>query len=330
VTSPADSRALRALLTDAARFDAEYRGGLSNHLPMALTALTRLGADDERLAEFAQRYAQRLHPAVALAAWPAGDPWRGRFGDPLAWPAYRSLFREWIAHEGASAVLAQCLPPLMEGVAAAAFHGAIRVAYALAANHADELADGLAYWACRWFSCGAPRQGGSEREPARVLARLDFAHELAPQPLIALAIAAAAAHPRFDAALAPLHVNLRTTLPRLAQIAAERYAAGPDFTVLHLVTGAHAVAVLLPWIDEPQRLPALAFYARAAAAAWATCKPRGAPLPPLAVLPWPEIVARAISSDDDHVIKVVDSCRAHEQASGGATWVAAASRAVCT
>jgi hypothetical protein len=117
VTSPADSRALRALLTDAARFDAEYRGGLSNHLPMALTALTRLGADDERLAEFAQRYAQRLHPATALEAWAAGDPWRGRFGDPLAWPAYRSLFREWIAHEGASAVLAQCLPPLMEGVA---------------------------------------------------------------------------------------------------------------------------------------------------------------------------------------------------------------------
>jgi hypothetical protein len=226
VTSPADSRALRALLTDAARFDAEYRGGLSNHLPMALTALTRLGADDERLAEFAQRYAQRLHPATALEAWAAGDPWRGRFGDPLAWPAYRSLFREWIAHEGASAVLAQCLPPLMEGVAAAAFHGAIRVAYALAANHADELADGLAYWSCRWFFCGAPRQGGSEREPARVLARLDFAHELAPQPLIAQAIAAAAAHPHFDASLAPLHVNLRTTLPRLAQIASERFAAG--------------------------------------------------------------------------------------------------------
>jgi hypothetical protein len=327
-TSPADSRALRALLTDAARYDAEYRGGLSNHLPMALTALARLGADDERLAEFAQRYAQRLHPAAPREPWAAARPWRERFGDPQAWPTYRTLFRQWIVYEGVPETLAQVLPPLMQGVAAAAFHGPIRVAYALAANHADELADALAYWACRWFTCGTPRQGGSEREPARVLARLDFAHELPPQPLIAQAIAAAAAHPRFDAALAPLHVNLHTTLPRLAQIAAERYAAGADFTVLHLVTSAHAVAVLLPWIDEPQRLPALALYARAAAAAWATCKPRD-PLPPLAVLPWPEIVARAIASDDDHVIKLVDSCRAHEQASGGAAWAAAASRAVC-
>jgi hypothetical protein len=225
-------------------------------------------------------------------------------------------------------MLEQVLPPLFEGVAAAAFHGPIRVAYALAADHAGELADGLAYWACRWFSCGMPRAGGSEREPARVLARLDFAHEIPEQPLIAQAIALAAAHPRFDAALASLHVNARTTLPRLAQIAAERYAAGPDFTLLHLVTGAHAVAVLLPWIDEAQRLPALALFARAAAAAWATCRPRRGTLPPLTVLPWPEVVARALASDDEHVIKLVDSCRAHELASGGAAWVAAASRAV--
>lgn len=319
---------LRALLTDGARYDAEYAGGLSNHLPMALAALARLGADDERLAEFARRYAERLHAAAPLEPWPAGQPWRERFGRPDAWPAYRSLFREWIAHEGAPEVLAQTLPSLMQGAAAAAFHGPIRVAYALAANHADELADGLAYWACRWFSCGTPRGGGSEREPARVLARLDFARELPPQPLISQAIALAAAHPRFDAALAPLHVNLSTTLPRLAQIAAERYAADADFTVLHLVTSAHAVAVLLPWIDAPQRLPALADYARAAAAAWATCAPRAASLPPLAMLPWTEIVARALASADDHVIKLVDSCRAHERASGGAAWVAAASRAV--
>jgi hypothetical protein len=290
--------------------------------------LTRLGADEDRLAEFAQRYSQRLHAAAPRQPWPAGQPWRERFGDPEAWPAYRTLFREWIAYEGGSNVLAQVLPWLMQGAAAAAFHCPIRVAYALAANHADELADGLAYWSCRWFSCGAPPQGGSEREPARVLARLDFAHELRPQPLISEAIAAAAAHPRFDAALAPLHVNLRTTLARLAQIAAERYAASADFTVLHLVTSAHAVAALLPWIDEPQRLPSLAFYARAAAAAWASCNPPGAPLPTFDVLRWPEILARAIASDDDHSIKLVDSCLALEKASGGAAWVAAASRAV--
>jgi hypothetical protein len=39
-------------------------------------------------------------------------------------------------------------------------------------------------------------------------------------------------------------------------------------------------------------------------------------------------VARAIECDDDHAIKLVDSCREHERAYGGAVWSGAASRAL--
>jgi hypothetical protein len=46
------------------------------------------------------------------------------------------------------------------------------------------------------------------------------------------------------------------------------------------------------------------------------------------VLRWDEIVARAIESDDEHVIKLVDSARELEAALGGAAWHLAASRAV--
>jgi len=46
--APADSvhpHVLLSLLDQGVRFDAEYREGLSNHLPMALVALRRLGCD---------------------------------------------------------------------------------------------------------------------------------------------------------------------------------------------------------------------------------------------------------------------------------------------
>lgn len=323
------SPALRTLLEDARRHDAEYGASLSNHLPMALTALARLGASDERLAEFGERYARRLHAAPAAEAWPAGDAWRAHLGHPLAWPIYRSLFRDWMRHEGAADVLAQTLPTLMAGVGAAAFHGPIRVAYALAANHADELADALAYWACRWFPLGDPPVAGSVADPASLLAQLDIAAELAEAPLISQRMALAATHPRFGAAADRLHVELRTTLPRLAHLAAERYAAGADFTVLHLVTSAHAMQVLLPWLeDEAARRGALAHYARAWLAGWATRPAHDGAQAPLAVLPWPEIVARVLESDDDHAIKLVDSCRELERSCGGAVWRVAASRAV--
>jgi hypothetical protein len=319
---------LRARLTHAALYDAEYGASLSNHLPMALTALARLGASDERLAGFEARYVACLHAAPPIEPWPAGDAWKPPLGDPLAWPRYRALYRMWIADEGAPAVLAQVLPTLMRGVGSAAFHGPIRAAYALAADHAGALADALAYWACRWFECGEALANGEEVDPASVLAAFDFAHELPAVPLIAQRMAAAAVHPRFAPRVARLHVDLQGTLPRLGQLAAERYAAGADFTVLHLVTSAHAMHVLLPWLDEDDRLAALVHYATAFAAAWAALPPRDAPLPPALALPWPEIVARAVASDDEHAIKMVDSCRELEAAFGGAAWSIAASRAI--
>lgn len=157
---------LRSLLDAGARFDAEYRGGLSNHLPMALTALSRLGADDARLERFAAGYAARLEAAPAGERWPAGDAWTGRFGDRAAWTAYRDLFRQWLQAEGAQSVLRQALPALMPGCGAAAFHGPIRAAAGMRAAHGGELADGLAYWACRWLDLGGVDGDGTGVGPA--------------------------------------------------------------------------------------------------------------------------------------------------------------------
>lgn len=319
---------LRTHLSAAARWDAEYGASLSNHLPMALVALARLGASDQRLAAFAQRYAERLHAMPPAEPWPAGEAWRALLGQPRAWPVYRGLWGEWLAHETAAEVLAQALPGLMDGVGAAAFHGPIRVAYALAATHADELIDALAYWSCRWFEIGAADGAGSNADTQAVLNTLDLSAALKPDTLIAQQMAQTAAHPAFAPAIARWRVDAHVTLPRLAMLAAERYAARAEFTVLHLVTSAHAMRVLLPWLEAEQRLPAVRRYAGAAAAAWATL-PRAAATPShFAILPWGEIVARAIASDDGHVIKLVDSCRELEAALGGAVWTRAASRAV--
>jgi len=321
---------LRERLQAARRFDAEYGRGLASHLPMVLTALARLGADDERLRAFEAGYARRLHAAPPAEPWPAGDPWKQRLGDPRAWPAYRSLFARWIEAESAAEVLGHVLPGLMQGVAAAAFHGPIRVAYAITANHADELADALAYWACRWFECGerlvVARSGGGDPVPALDALRVI---DVPDKPLIALAMAAVAAHPDFLPLASRLAVDARTTLPRLAHLAAERYVAQGGFTTLHLVTSTHAMYVLLPWLDPADRATALAFYLQAFAAGWATLPAAPATAAnETAPLPWPELIARAIESDNDHVIKLVDSCRELERSDGGAVWAHAATRVV--
>jgi hypothetical protein len=295
---------LAALLDAGARFDAEYRGGLSNHLPMALIALRRLGADDTRLAAFAQGYSTRLGAAPAAEAFPAGDAWAGRLGERAAWPAYRSLFAEWLSYEGAERVLPQVLPALMPGCGAAAFHGLIRTAYALQTGHLRELADALAYWSCRHLP-------------------LDGRPAATHQGLIFEAMQDAAAAPGFDAAVTALALDAGT-LDRLAHEAATLYAASGNFVVLHLVTGCHAMRVLLPLADEP--LVALHHFSRAWLAGRRASGARRSQ--PARLLPWHKIVAAALASDDEHLIKLVDSCREEEAAYGEGDWRRAAARAV--
>jgi len=321
---------LRQQLDDSARWDAEYGHNLANHLTMALAALARLGADEARRAAFARRYATRLHGVPPLQPWPAGEPWRSRLGDPQAWPAYRGLFNTWLDNEGAHSVLQQALPALLRGVGAAAFHGLIRAAYAVAAGHSHELADALAYWACRWFALGSAPQAGGEPDPARVLAQSTIGKPRA--ALIADRMARVATDPAFAPLTAGLRIDRDTTLERLATLAAHDYARSRNFTVLHLLTSAHALRVLLRWLDEDDVADALGHYwlayaAGHAASGWAR---EARPAAPASARAWTAIVARAIASDDEHVIKVVDSCHEQEAVYGGGVWRAAASRAVET
>ena len=315
----------------ATQWDAEYGSLLSNHLPMALAALHRLGAPPARLDAYTERYTPRLHPAPEPEPWPAGDPWRDRFGDPHAWPAYRDFFRLWLAHEGAAEVLQQALPHLMAGCGAAAFHGLIRTAHAFESVAALEMADALAYWACRWTDLSpaaapAPTQRrvvATQTDPAALLSPLS-ALPTSSAPVIVLRMRDAARTRAFPGIVARLAIDA-DTLPRLARLAAQLYARSGNFTVLHLVTSAHALRVLLPFIEDAEQ--ALADYWRAYAAGVVAARlqtDRAAPL-----VDWPELVQAAIASDDDHLVKLVDACRQEQTAHGGAPdWQRAASRAV--
>lgn len=321
---------LRSLLDQGVCFDAEYREGLSNHLPMALVALRRLGAGDDRLQAFAAAYAARLQPAPPTDAWPAGDPWAERLGQRAAWPAYRALFAEWLAHEGAASVLEQVLPLLMTGCGAAAFHAMIRTSYAVQVGHAGELADGLAYWACRFLPLGsassavAPVRAVHDAQVVLKALRRAVLGRQPSESLIFQRMNEVARHPEFARQVARLAI-LDDTLQALARHGAELYAASGDFVVLHLVTSAHAAHLLEPFCDDREAMRLHYWRAYAAAHRASGAEALGPPTEPW---PWERIIERAVASDDDHLIKLVDSCREHEKAWGDGPWRAAATRAL--
>lgn len=323
---------LTASLDHSLRFDAEYATRLSNHLPMLQVALHRLGASDERLATASARYATQLNPMPPLQPWPAGDAWRVPLGQPTAWPRYRDLFTTWLQEEGAGETLRQVLPALLPGCGAAAFHGLIRTAYAVDAAHRAELAHALAYWSSRWLDLGvqgtAATGGATQVDPApllRAAAALPGVGASA-SGYIVERMHHAAWQPGFVQAVSPLRLN-DETLPRLARHAARLYARSGNFTVLHLVTSAWALRVLMPFVEEPA--DALAAYWRAYAAGAASVAARLTATRAPAPLPWPHLVQTALASDDEHLVKLVHACQQEQQTHGGVDdWQRAATRAV--
>ncbi|MHB8462791.1 MAG: hypothetical protein ACYDA1_09100, partial [Vulcanimicrobiaceae bacterium] len=103
---------------------------LSDHLPMGVSALAAMGASNERVRKWAQVYARKhaLHEADASER-EHREQWSSRF-----------------LQHGREKVLRKHLGRLMRGVGAAAFHPAIRTAYALERDDDEDLITALASW----------------------------------------------------------------------------------------------------------------------------------------------------------------------------------------
>lgn len=263
---------------------------LSSHLPMVLTALWRLEAPPAAFERQLALWAQRL-PAAALRD-----------------------------AEAAPASLHELLPRMLRAPETAAFHDAIRVAYALESGHDGELAAALASYATGRRTLGPLPPFAREPRPLREIierVRREPTLEMAPRTntTIMSDMAAAQALPGF----AVLVALAQPTLDELAEASLAVYLATHDFTALHLVTGCHAVRVLLchaPELDEGTEGEGQVL--RALWRAWlAAYVAIGRPLPD-----WEAVHAGAASEGDwraalpslhasinDHRIKLADAAR---------------------
>jgi Questin oxidase-like len=308
------SDALESLLQRNHGLRPDYRGGLSNHVSMALYSLSALGADVAQLDRFAEAHWARLEP---LPSEPgpgvSAADWKARLGQRDAINGYRALFTQAIARTGRDATLRRFLPDLLPGVGAAAFHPLIRTGYGVRFGDDREVCDGLAYWATAFLPLGPLGRTGSERDPRALLSSVHETPALAgrdlPGVLINGKMKSASELPEFAPkvnALAPSD----TTLAALAASTVRLYIDKGDFTALHAVTGTHAYRLLQPFIDPPEL--GLRYLWQALMAAYVSIgAPRVADPPAADVPSWHESGERAEKSLDEHDIKLVDV--AHEQ-----------------
>jgi Questin oxidase-like len=305
----------------------EFRGGLSNHGPMATEAMVRLGRADA-IERWLDGYLRKLDDPPAPSDRITDQTWRESLGSISRVADWDRYFRVQLAEEPWRDVLARWWPRLLPGLAAAATHGVIRTSHAArslaeaeqagadTAGRASELGRGLAYWAARYLELpGRPRTEG----------RLDLAAAVSGLPVATRAPAAGlifetlqaelADQPGFGAAVSALRgpTDVPADLAALAREFARVflvYGRSRPIALLHSVTAPVAARSALPLLPAELARPTYDALWQVGAALYTVYA--GAATPePLPAGPAPsagELADRAVATGDEHAVKLAEAC----------------------
>lgn len=275
----------------------------TNHCPMALHALHEMGASQAQLQRFFTHW-QSDH------ALPAGAANQGN-EEERHFVQLRQQLAIRIAEEGwlptFETLLEDGLSP-----AGGAFHPLIRLACALENGHLGEQAAALAAWRCKPLIL--PAGEGTECPDifallANMSAQWEGSHW--PGEWITARLRQVAADSRWPDSLPRSLAGEGDVLAQLAEAALPLYWQTRNFTVLHLVTGSRAAAIVARHLPDALRERWQTLMWQAVAAAFITV---GAPTlrvqrwPDTTGLKWEKVLTRANESLDDHVIKLVHCC----------------------
>ncbi|NAW64610.1 questin oxidase family protein [Photobacterium halotolerans] len=293
-----------ALIDKGLQFDPIYGPELSNHLPMALVALARCGASPLQLQHFYQAYTPNLRPIRQTIPPRHATP---ALADRDSFPAFHQQFRQQIALQGTDTVLREWLPVLLPGLAASAFHGLIRLSYALEADNHDEIALSLAYWASEYQALGELHFTDQYQAETQLEQACEAFRDYVFQPGIIVDRVNEVVHHAAYPSIAAVPDDLAES--DIARLTIRAYLASGDFTLLHGVTGFDALLQILPFL--PDRRLALACYWQAYVAAF--CSARDRPFPdqsqPSNIKPdWVGWFSKVATLSDDHSIKLTYSC----------------------
>lgn len=321
-TLTADNHAVLHQLLAASQAFALHGKGTTNHCPMALSALAGMQADEARLREFFAHWQEKFaieEPALTITV--ARDAWRAQLGQYDNFAALQRCFHDWMWESGVDVVLQEVLGSIEFAPASGAFHSVIRLAYGLENGNVCEVAAGLAAMVVSHLPLPAPLAAPAA-DAASALAQISavMAGTDYEASWITARLRAVAADARFAANLAPIPYNA-ALIEELAKLALAAYWQTRDFTVLHMVTGMHAVRLLFARLPEPLVARLLPPLWSAVAGAYASV---GAPAlqthaqaladaaaqdPQLEAADWGPVLAKARQSNNDHVIKLIYSCQ---------------------
>jgi len=294
------------------KYSSQYRGELANHLPMALVALEKMGASSSRLCDFRDNYVKRLEPrSTVFESEITKQNWKQFLGQNKYHLEYLNYFKQSLERTDLKQVLSDHLPTLFQGVAGGAFHGLIRLGYALETQNVEEIYQSLGYWAISFLDLGIRNQEAitNEKSPSEIFLALsdEFSGFRPDAPNIARRMELIGQLESFQSICRQIKVadvNYQTIAPLVLTL----FAQTQDFTALHAVTSTHAYRIVSRYFGDTGTSAHCLFIALAAA--YVTI--RAPAIRKLSLIhhsvSWQGLMDTAVNSNDDHIPKIVFTC----------------------
>jgi len=326
------------IMPEMAAYGSEFAKTYANHAPMVLVALSNLGGSEERLYEFFNFYRdfKQLLPFVQEDAPVDRSKREASIGQRDREADLRRFFEGEVSRLGVSEALALYLTRLAPGVGASALHALMRMAYGLMRMDHAEIAAALAYWTATYLkmpeSTGVAPITDDPGEVLRRVAAIEPLHRLKIEELLWHNIRQSAAVPEFAPIVDWLAIGPDTPR-RLAAASLALFAGTMDFCALHAVTGMHWMRIVMPYCPTPQVLQRHFWQAIAGVMA----EMRFPSLPSADQLTdwrqiktpdWPEIMAAAVKSNDEHDLSLVFSASEEQKIYGDPLYTLVAARRV--
>lgn len=231
----------------------EYGPQLTNHLPMALYALYKIGASAQQIQDFAADHvkARRIAPLTKKSPLIfTKDTYTNYLGQHDYFYAHCQYFTQQVKDNGLNSTLKRHLNSLTSGVCGAAFHGLLRTSYGIMSGNEAESIKGLAYWADTYKEI-TPQRAQLADSGIKLKRFFEKAHNLHQQghwnhisagaPNIYSKIERVAAKAEFQDLIAQNPLSRTTCLDDFRDATLHLYESLPNFTSLHCLTAVHSL-----------------------------------------------------------------------------------------
>ncbi|AJQ94662.1 questin oxidase family protein [Gynuella sunshinyii] len=305
----------------------DHHNGLSNHLPMAILALIRLGANEQDIEEFSKLYCRQLDPLQEIPAQIlTKQELLSLIGKGEKFYQVQFTFDHLIQKNGAEDTLRTWLPILCTGPSTRAFHPLIRLGYALQFQLNSEVAHALADWLVHLVSYPWPNNHHSSHPGSLESLISDLQNKRQSfQPithrLIDDELRAVTLFPEYQSlVLQPGTSDLN--LADMQKVALSWYIQSHDFCALHAITGGYAFNMTIPYLENPYF--AIKTFWLSLVLAYLSRSPVDTKEKTSISTDLSTLKSKAIASMDAHTIKLADICLQQYEMTGDIKYLEAA------